>query len=339
MKIAALWRCGALAAGIALAFPALANTAEVQDLIKRGQFAKALEQTDQLLVQNPKDAQLRFLKGLALTELRRQADAVDVFQGLTADYPELPEPYNNLAVIYAQQGEYEKARAALEMAIRTHPSYATAHENLGDVYSRLASQAYNKALQLDAGNSAAQTKLSMIRELITASSAPIAVAAKPAVAGRPGAAPASTATPPTATPPIALATAAPVAAVATAPAATASAADAGLAEAITATVLDWAKAWSNKDIKAYLSFYSPDFVVPGGRSRSGWEAERRARVGKPGRISVQLEDIRVDVNGSEATVRFRQHYNSDTFDASANKSLDMVRSGEHWRIRREAIGG
>jgi tetratricopeptide (TPR) repeat protein len=98
--------------------------------------------------------------------MNKPNDAIAVFQKLTEDYPELPEPYNNLAVIYAQQKQYEKAKQALEMAIRTHPSYATAHENLGDIYSRMASQAYDKALQLDSSNTSAQTKLSMIRNLI-----------------------------------------------------------------------------------------------------------------------------------------------------------------------------
>ena len=83
----------------------------------------------------PKDAQGRFLKGQILTEMNKPADAIAVFTKLTEDYPELPEPYNNLAVLYAQQKQYDKARTALEMAIRTHPSYAIAYENLGDVYA------------------------------------------------------------------------------------------------------------------------------------------------------------------------------------------------------------
>ena len=69
-------------------------------------------------------------------------------------------------MIYAQQKQYDKAKQALEMAIRTHPSYATAHENLGDIYARLASQAYDKALQIDSSNTSAQTKLAMIRDLM-----------------------------------------------------------------------------------------------------------------------------------------------------------------------------
>ncbi len=59
-----------------------------------------------------------------------------MFTKLSEDYPELPEPYNNLAVLYAQQKQYDKARTALEMAIRTHPSYAIAYENLGDIYAK-----------------------------------------------------------------------------------------------------------------------------------------------------------------------------------------------------------
>jgi tetratricopeptide (TPR) repeat protein len=108
---------------------------------------------------------MRFLKGVIQTESGKPADAIGTFTKLTEDYPELPEPYNNLAVLYAGQSQFDKARAALEMAIRTNPSYATAHENLGDVYAKLASQAYSKALQLDSNNTGVQPKLALIRDL------------------------------------------------------------------------------------------------------------------------------------------------------------------------------
>ncbi|NTV11074.1 MAG: tetratricopeptide repeat protein, partial [Zoogloea sp.] len=157
-----------------LSFPVHADSLQdVQTLIRQGQHAQALDKADQFLASKPRDAQMRFLKGVALSELNRPAEAIGVFQKLTEDYPELPEPYNNLAVLYAQQRQYEKARNALEMAIRTHPSYATAHENLGDVYARLASQAYDKALQIDSSNVGAQNKLSLIRDLITLSGRPV----------------------------------------------------------------------------------------------------------------------------------------------------------------------
>src|SRR5882762_3658872 len=155
------------------ASPARAD--ELQDidrLLKQGQHAQALERVNQYLVQTPRDAKGRFIKGLILAEQNKVAEAIEVFTALARDYPELPEPYNNLAVLYATQGQYEKARQQLEMSIRTHPSYATAYENLGDVYTKLASQAYDKALQFDSSNSAAKNKLSLLRDLMSSNPAP-----------------------------------------------------------------------------------------------------------------------------------------------------------------------
>src|SRR3972149_6195254 len=145
-----------------------ANADEIQDinkLLKQGKQAQALERVNTYLASKPKDTQARFLKGLILTEQNKTDEAIRVFSSLTEDYPELPEPYNNLAVLYAGQGQYDKAKIALEMAIRTHPSYATAHENLGDIYAKMASQAYDRALQLDKSNTATKTKLAMIQDL------------------------------------------------------------------------------------------------------------------------------------------------------------------------------
>ncbi len=157
-----------------LCFSFAAGADELQDiskLLKQGKQEQALARVNTYLTSKPKDAQARFLKGLILTEQDKTDDAIRVFSGLTEDYPELPEPYNNLAVLYASQGQYDKARIALEMAIRTHPSYATAHENLGDIYAKMASQAYDRALQLDRGNTGTQTKLAMIKDIFAAGAA------------------------------------------------------------------------------------------------------------------------------------------------------------------------
>lgn len=165
-----------LASAMSVAFFSLAPGAhagplqDIDRLLKQKQYPQALEQVTKYLAEKPRDAQGRFLKGVVLTEMNRQGEAIGIFTKLTEDYPELPEPWNNLAVIYAQQKQYDKARTSLEMAIRTHPSYATAHENLGDIYARLASQAYDKALQLDSSNASARNKLALLRELMTTAS-------------------------------------------------------------------------------------------------------------------------------------------------------------------------
>src|SRR5258708_8943381 len=154
-------------AALCSAAPARADDLEdASRLLKAGQREQALERVNRALAAKPGDPQARFLKGLIYTEQGNTREAIEIFTKLTQDYPDLPEPYNNLAVIYAGQGQYEKARAALEQSIRTHPSYATAYENLGDVYAKLASQAYDKALQLDSSNTGAQNNLSLLRQLV-----------------------------------------------------------------------------------------------------------------------------------------------------------------------------
>lgn len=181
---------------------------DITQLLRAGKPAEALTKADQRLGAKPRDPQLRFLRGVALTDSGNPTEAIATFTKLTEDHPELPEPYNNLAVLYAGQNQFDKARAALEMAIRTNPSYATAHENLGDVYARQASMAYNKALQLDANQAASvQPKLGMIRDLfspttskgatkvaaasVPASSPAPALSPVPAVAAKPASTPAS----------------------------------------------------------------------------------------------------------------------------------------------------
>ncbi|MES2089263.1 MAG: tetratricopeptide repeat protein, partial [Pseudomonadota bacterium] len=206
-------------------------------------------------------------------------EAVTAFTKLTEDYPELPEPFNNLAVLYAQQGQYDKSRNALEMAIRTNPSYATAYENLGDVYAKLASQAYSKALQIDT-RSAVAPKLAMIRDLFPkergssmASLGNSAVNGSPLPATTPAApmpapAPAAPApkpapvTPPAPSPaptPVAKPVPAPVAPVAIEAKADASARD------VETALNAWASAWSKKDLTRYFASYSRDF--DGGKTR------------------------------------------------------------------------
>ena len=160
-----------LAFAAALAWCGLAVADEYGDvgqLIHAGKWPEAIARADQYLAAKPRDPQMRFLKGVAQTDAGRTADAIATFTALNQDYPELPEPYNNLAVIYAGQAQFDKARAALEMAVRANPDYAIAYENLGDVYAKLAAQSYAKARQLDPNNPALAPKLALIRQLFVA---------------------------------------------------------------------------------------------------------------------------------------------------------------------------
>src|SRR5438067_363696 len=139
--------------------------AEAAGMIRDGQYASAIEKIDAALASDTKNPQARFLKGVVQSDQSETDAAIATFQQLTEDYPELPEPYNNLAVIWAQKGEYEKARKALETALLTRPDYGIAHENLGDIYARLAGLEYDRAATLDKANKSAQAKLTLVREL------------------------------------------------------------------------------------------------------------------------------------------------------------------------------
>ena len=305
----------ALAFGLAIGFaaPAFAdNLPEVQRLIKQAQYPQALEKVDAYLSSKPKDAQGRFLKGLIFTEMNKPAEAVAVFTKLTEDYPELPEPYNNLAVLYAQQKQYDKARTALEMAIRTHPSYSIAYENLGDVYAKLASQAYDKALQLDSANSATQNKLALIRDLISTSNKPnvkpqapaTAAPTTPAVATPPAAATTAAKTPATPTASVINTTAGAAASAKPADAKPVASNSSQATDDVVKAINNWANAWSRKD-------------------------------GKSGKISVTFDEPQISINGDKATAKFRQHYKARGLSNSTSKTLVFVRSGNRWLIQEE----
>lgn len=337
--------------------PAQAATDDFQEarrLLGQGNLGGAMERVDALLAKQPKDARARFLKGVILTEQGKQPEAVKVFTSLTEDFPELPEPYNNLAVLYAAQGQDDKARKALEMAIRTHPSYATAHENLGDIYAKMAREAYDKALQLDSSNATAKAKLALIRELFSqrpgtaqplvkstvTEPAPSAPAPTPAPAA-PIASPAPVATP--AAPPAPATPAKPAVAAAdttsSGPANGPKAKESADPQTDVIKALQaWARAWSAGDAKTYLSFYAPWFKVPGEQSRSEWEESRRERIAKGRKINVQVMNPKVTfARPEEAVVTFRQSYHSDTLKASGVKRMTLVRVNGRWLIQQEDI--
>jgi ketosteroid isomerase-like protein len=322
------------------------EVADVQKLLSSGKNVEALQKADQFLAAKPKDPMMRFLRGISLSQAGRTAEAITAFQKLTEDFPELPEPFNNLAVLYAQQGQYDKSRTALEMAIRTNPSYATAYENLGDVYAKLASQAYSKALQIDT-RSAVAPKLAMIRDLFPKDRAGGAVAAL--TTGKPAATtpavvapPVVPVTPPTPVappvkPPVTTPTTPPV--VPPAPPVvppTAPVADAQV-KAIESAVRVWAAAWAAKDMDSYYEAYADDFKGDKG-SRKSWEQERRERITSKRKISVKVSDIDVTVNGNKATARFRQEYKADSLDISSGKRMDFNKVGSEWLIVKESSG-
>lgn len=297
---------------------------DIAQLSEQGKQTIALERVNAYLAANPKDAQALFMKGIILVESDKRDDAIKAFIDLTEKYPNLPEPYNNLAVLYADAGQFDKAKKALETAIKTHPSYATAHENLGDIYARMASEAYDKALQLDNGNSRAQSKLSMIKDLFGTGNK---VASKPAETAKPTKSgtlpirPADKKVDPAKTAEL----------------------DKSVETAVSddeknilESVNNWAKAWSSQDVDKYLASYADSFKTPKGETRKTWEKTRRDRISAPSSINVELTNQKVTiVDNNNAKASFKQSYKANGKPIRTDKTLLLKKANGIWLIEQE----
>ncbi len=309
---------------VVLSFVSLSALADelkdISQLAAQGQQAAALERINTYLAANPRDAQAMFMKGIILAESGKRDEAIKSFTDLTEKYPNLPEPYNNLAVLYADAGQYDKAKKALETAIKTHPSYATAHENLGDIYARMASEAYDKALQLDSGNARAQSKLSMIKDLFGTGNKTI-IAAKATDTSKST----KTGTMPIRPPDKKAEPVKPV-----------TDAAANEEQNITDAVNNWAKAWSSKDLDKYFASYADSFKPAKGESRKAWEQMRRDRISRPASINVELANQTITMDGTDsAKVTFKQTYRANGKPIRTDKTLILKKTNGAWLIDQE----
>ena len=321
------------------------QTDKIQSLISDGKLREALSLTNKQLQEDERNVTFRFLKGLILTRLNELDQARDLFVELTREHPDLPEPYNNLAVIYASQGDFEKAREALQQAINTHPSYATAHENMGDIYAKMASKAYNQALELDADNTSAKAKLSLINDLFFVPKREVVAVETVAEVKTESA-----------VEPVAVVTAEPTPVQPTTIAESNAEQRGVVAEQVDArktiedrkreqeklktvvasTIDEWAKAWSAQDVEKYVAFYGKDFTPPKKLSRAAWQAQRKLRLAKPGFIKIKISNLKIIMLGDDhAQANFRQGYQSDTYQDDVGKELILKKVADKWLISEE----
>ncbi len=313
----------ALACLVGTAVHAAEGLDAARELARAGRNLEALERLDALPEAQAGDPQARFLRGVLLAELGRSADAIAEFDALTEDFPRLAEPFNNLAVLYAAEGRYEEARDALLVAIQNKPSYATAHENLGDIYAKMAALSYSRAAEIDADNASAREKGARVERLFDESSSVVAPARR---------------TPPPPAAPRPIPAPAPAQSAATGDAVDAGdeASDAARRDEALALVESWAAAWSAQDAERYLAHYAPSFEPADGRGRAAWERVRRERLARPRFIVVTVTDLDLELGvGDGAWASFEQTYESDSYQDQVRKRLDLVMTAEGWKIAGE----
>lgn len=270
----------------------------------------------------------RFERAVTLAR-QNPAAAIEMFEALAEDHPDWPEPYNNLAVLYAEKGDEKKAEQALLAAMGTHPSYALVHKNLEALYAGMAGRAYRKALKDEsAGPEPPKLKLAdrvgAATLVATAAVTPVAapepepeLEPEPEPAVQVAGAVSSSSVPQTAAPE--------------------SAGDAR--RAVLSTVASWLEAWSAQDIERYLSFYGHHFDPGKGMTREHWAAIRRKRVAAPEYIQLEIQNPSVSFEAADrASVRFLQSYRSNTFDGQTIKTLRLSRGSDGWKIIREETG-
>ena len=247
------------------------------------------------------DIRTQFAKGVAYAQANEREEAIAIFTQLIEAHPTLPEPYNNLAVIYADQGNYEKAKKLLERVIKIRPDYATAQENLGDIYIKMAAEAYGKTLKLGGQNERAQAKQRQAAKLVS-SFAEASAADTPAPA----------------TPRQAKAT------------------DISEINQVTVAINDWLRAWENRDMDAYLASYTDDFIGQNDSSHTAWVKSRTARILGASSISIKYSKLKVLLErGDTAKASFMQSYRSDSYQDRTSKRLILKKIDGKWRISQE----
>lgn len=288
--------------------------------LDNGNTSAVLQISNDILRSDPKNPDARFIKGLGLTQKGEITQAINIFKSLTIDYPKNPEPWNNLASLYARQEKYHQARDALISAINTHPSYATAYENLGNIYSKMAVIAYNRALDVEQSNQKkpVNVQLALINRFSNSSGASTkpttqistATFIKPVTKKSPDIEEKSIFS-----------------------------YDAEK-DQILAVLNGWSQAWSAQKPKDYLMYYAPGFKTPGGMPRKIWEKRRHERLLKPSFIKVNVEQPEiVFINDTTARLRFLQDYHSNHFRDKIKKTFIMHKVNGNWRISQESIGG
>ena len=285
----------------------------VAQLAEAGETEPALAAVEEYLRQAPDDLRGRFLRGVLLSRSERLDEAKSLFAELIRQQPERVEAYNNLAVLYAQTGDFEAAAEVLKAGLRTAEAYRVTYDNLNMVFGQLAGLAYGEALGEDAPVAPVELPLELLVDLEGVAAVPQAIS--------PPSPPETARTDPQ-----------PV---------TDSSAAGGVVEHDPADLMlvveRWARAWSSQDVDRYLSFYGSTFLPADGTERSAWEDLRRRRLAAPSFIEVSVAFIDSEFAGAEeASVSFIQQYRSDSFSDTVRKRLDMVwESG--WKIRRDVV--
>lgn len=288
----------------------------------------------------------------------RKTEALALLRRLTAEDSSDLAAWNDQAALQAELGDLDGARISLEHALVVRPDVAVLSRNLEKICSRQARMAYDSAfgtpsrleplsLELRSvpaveGNAERSVETDSLRQaLACANLEAVEVAGlRDSLADRDKQiARLESARPPTGS--AIVAAAAPVARAAVPAARPPAPARRGGMQVETSrtdpvqAVKAWAKAWSDRDVEAYLASYAPDYH-PAGSSRLEWEDQRRARIRTPDWIKVDVESpVLHRIGQDQAEVVYRQVYQTQGVRLTSRKKIGLTIFQGEWKIEEE----
>lgn len=327
---------------------------EIANLIKNGQQEAAIARIDAALLTDPQP-NLYFQKGVALSSMQRIDESISTFTKMTELYPNIAEPYNNLGILYFTKKDYARARAAFEAAIQNNPSYTNAHDNLGDLYVKMAANHYQNNAAMDVNNKVASSKAELLKPISmlalgarqvvmvnnsNTNTTQVMATKMPSKTMNASTASTTNSTANSTTKPAVKTTEKATEKVVTTKETSKEVSkdakpevDAKTKNEILGVVNSWAKAWSKKDADMYLKHYSEQFAS--GMPFAAWKADRREKVLNKSYIKVMINDPIVQGDAKQASVKFTQTYESDKLKDTSNKVLVLSKKTGTWLIESE----
>jgi tetratricopeptide (TPR) repeat protein len=258
----------------------------------------ALIEINRLLENEPNNQNILFLKAITETKLEKNDLAISTYNKLIEKFPSLPEPYNNLAVLYAEQNKLEEAKKILQKALKTNKSYSVAHINLGDVYTRMASEAYRKAFELDK-SPVANNKLQLISELFSYSpnmqkTKLVTPVSKSDNKSR----------------------------------------EQEIAD-LALFIESWKVSWESKDLTGYFSKYSKYFKIKNEIKYEKWKKTRTEKIINKKKINIMISNIRYNFKDGFWFISMSQAYSSGKYSDKEEKTLVIINESGTYKIIEE----
>ncbi|MDX8404760.1 MAG: tetratricopeptide repeat protein [Mariprofundus sp.] len=272
--------------------------------------AQGVDDTEMALLQaavgkSPDDYHAWFKMGVIQARKQQFKEAIISFKEVARLQPGLAEPHNNLAVLYNESGDFRAAVNELETSLKLNPTYTTAYENIGDLYVKMAANAYKKALE-QGENKEFRQRYSRLLHVRDGGTDKVDAGVNPVHSSR---------TQSRSVTPVE------------------SNAD---SQNVLAVVESWRSAWSKRDLAAYFSTYADDFDVGKMASMDVWKRYKRRVIGNKKYINITLDALqaRAMKNGT-MRVSFLQHFRSDSFNHDDRKALIFKQTPDGWKIIRE----